>query len=80
MEILEACSLAGMEKESLGYVRDTKLSVEEVRGKIVEARAAAADRTRISSTVSATSTGEVNPLLTNARQRADAANTRITRR
>lgn len=80
MEILEACALAGMEKESLGYVQDTKLSVEEVRGKIVEARAAAADRTRISSTVSATSTGEVNPLLVNARQRAETAHSAAIKR
>jgi len=74
MEILEACALAGMEKEALGYIQDTKLSIEDVRGRIVEARAAAAERTRISSTVSATSTGEVNPLLANARQRAETAN------
>ncbi len=74
MEILEACTLAGLEKEALGYVRDTKLSVDNVRGKIVETQAAAAERTRISSTVSATSTGEVNPLLVNARQRAETAN------
>jgi len=63
-----------MEKEALGYIQDTKLSIEDVRGRIVEARAAAAERTRISSTVSATSTGEVNPLLANARQRAETAN------
>ncbi|SEM78864.1 signal peptide peptidase SppA [Syntrophus gentianae] len=74
IEILEACALAGMEKEALGYIQDAKLSVDNVRGKIVEAQAAAAERTRISSTVSATSTGEVNPLLVNARQRAETAN------
>jgi ClpP class serine protease len=72
-EILEVCALAALEKDALGYVKDTALSVENVRAKVVEAQAAAADATKIRSTVSATSTGEVDPLLADARKRAAAA-------
>lgn len=68
--IMEACALVGMEKEALGYVKDMTLSAEQVGAKIIEAQAAAAEATRIRSTVGAVSTGEVSPLLADARKRA----------
>jgi len=78
-EILEICSLATLGKDALGYVKDTNLSVEQVRAKVVETQAAAADKTKLQSTVSATSTGEVSALLVNARQRAAAAGIRMVK-
>jgi len=72
IEIMEICALAGMEKDALGYIKDTALSAENVRLKVVEAQAAEAEQTRIRSTVSATTTGEPNPLMDDAKKRAAA--------
>ena len=71
-EIMEICALAGLEKDALVYVKDAALSVEQVRAKVVESQAAAAEATRIRSTVSATTTGAVNPLTEDAQKRAGA--------
>jgi hypothetical protein len=73
VEIIEMCSLAALDKDALGYIKDVTLSVEQVRARVVESQAAVAEATRIRSTVSATSTGEVDPLLADARKRAAAA-------
>ncbi|MDZ4241249.1 MAG: hypothetical protein U1D99_00330, partial [Candidatus Omnitrophota bacterium] len=51
MEIMEICSPAALEKDALGYVKDITLGVEDVRKKVVEAQAAAADKKKIRSTV-----------------------------
>lgn len=79
-EIMEMCALAGLEKEALGYVKDTALSAEDVRKKVVEAQAAAAAATQIRSTVGAVSTGEVDPLLADARRRAAAAGISVVKK
>lgn len=71
-QIMEICALAGLDKDALGYVRDPALSVEQVRAKVVEAQAAEAEKTRIRSTVSATTTGAPNPLMEDAQKRAGA--------
>ncbi len=71
--ILEICNLAAAEKDAYSYVIDESLSVEAVRTKVTEKMAAEADRTRIRSTVSSTSTGEVNPVVADAKRRAAAA-------
>lgn len=73
VEIMEICALAGLEKDALGYVKDTALTVENVRARVVEAQAAASEKNKVRSTVSATTTGEVDVLVTDARKRAEAA-------
>lgn len=69
--ILEVCALADMEKLAIGFIT-AGTSLEDARAKILADKAAAAGRTHIRSTVSALSTGEVNPLLADARSRAEA--------
>ena len=78
--IMELCSLAGRDKDALGYIQDIALSVEDVRGKIVESQAAAAEVSRINSTVGGTTTGEVDPLLNDARKRAAAAGISVVKK
>ena len=77
-EIMDLCALAGTEKEAFGYIREVSLSVDDVRSKVVEAQAGAAERTRIRSTVSATSTGAVNVLLGNILHRVEVAKKRTS--
>ena len=78
-EIMEVCALAALDKDAIGYVKDTALSVEQVRARGIETQAAAADRIRIRSTVSATSTGETSALVDNARKRAAAAGIKVVK-
>ena len=78
-EIMEVCALAALDKDAIGYVKDTALSVEQVRARVIETQAAAADRIRIRSTVSATSTGETSALVDNARKRAAAAGIKVVK-
>ena len=73
LAILEICTLAGMEKAATGYIKDESLDVEAVRAKVIEARAAEAERIRIRSTVGPLSTGELNPLIEAAKKAAEAA-------
>lgn len=67
--ILDLCALAGMPEMAATLIRED-LSVEDARKRILEARAEESSRQEIVSTVSALSTGEVNPLLADARRRA----------
>ncbi len=71
VQIMEICALAKMDAAALGYVQDATLGIEDVRAKVTEAQAQEAEKTRIRSTVGALSTGEVNPLITDARKRAE---------
>ena len=77
--ILEVCSVAGMEKMALELVRD-KLTIEQAREKIINAKAAEAEKTQIRSTVGALSTGGVNPLIEDAKKRASDANIRVVKK
>jgi ClpP class serine protease len=76
VQIIEICALAKMDAAALAYVQDNNLSVEDVRAKVVEAQAEEARKTHIKSTVSALSTGEVNPLIADARKRAEESQIR----
>ena len=72
--ILEACNLAGMDgKFALTLISDESTTVEAAGPKILEAKAEASKNSQISSTVSATTTGAVNPLLADAQRRANDA-------
>jgi signal peptide peptidase SppA len=77
--ILEVCSVAGMEKMALELVRD-KLTIEQARERIINAKAAEAEKTQIRSTVGALSTGGVNPLIEDAKKRASDANIRVVKK
>ncbi len=77
--ILEVCSVAGMEKMALGLVRD-KLTIEQARERIINAKATEAEKTQIRSTVGALSTGGVNPLIEDAKKRASDANIRVVKK
>jgi signal peptide peptidase SppA len=70
--ILETCSIAKMEKMAIDLIK-SEVSLEEARKKIVNAKAAEAERTQIRSTVGALSTGAVNPLIENAKKIAAEA-------
>jgi len=70
-QIMEMCTLAGLEKMALGYVSKED-SIEDIRKQIIEAQAADAQNKNIRSTVRALSTGEVNPLIADAQKRAEA--------
>ena len=73
--ILEICSLASMEKMALNLVT-SGVSVEEARTKVMEAKANISKKTAIRSSVTSLGTGEVSPLVEDARQRAQAAGKR----
>lgn len=73
--ILEICSLGGMEKMALDLVT-SGVSVEEARTKVMEAKADNSKKTAIRSSVTSLGTGEVSPLVEDARQRAQAAEKR----
>jgi len=73
--ILEICSLGGMEKMALDLVT-SGVSVEEARTKVMEAKANKSKQTGIRSSVTSLGTGEVSPLVEDARQRAQAAEKR----
>jgi hypothetical protein len=77
--ILEVSSVAGMEKMALELVRD-KLTIEQARERIINAKAAEAEKTQIRSTVGALSTGGVNPLIEDAKKRASDANIRVVKK
>jgi len=70
--ILEICSLGGMEKMALDLVT-SGVSVEEARTKVMEAKADKSKQTGIRSSVTSLGTGEVSPLVEDARRRAQAA-------
>lgn len=70
--IVDICAEAGMEKMAAGFIHD-KIKPEAARQKILEAKATAAETTAVRSTVGALGTGEVNPLLADAKKRAEAS-------
>jgi signal peptide peptidase SppA len=72
VSVLEVCALGGQEKMGLGLVKDGT-SLEDARTKIIEAKAAGSQQVTIKSTVTSLGTGEVSPLVADARQRAEAA-------
>lgn len=68
--ILEVCALGGAsETLAIGFIT-AGTSLEDARTKIMADKAAAAGRTHIRSTVGALSTGEVNPLVADAKKRS----------
>ncbi|MBF0395767.1 MAG: S49 family peptidase [Desulfobacterales bacterium] len=69
-EILELCNLAGMPHIANSLITDSSLSIESARKKIIEAKASQSMETEIRTTVHPLSTGEVNPLLNDAKRRA----------
>jgi len=69
--ILEVCTLADMNKLAIGFIT-AGTSLEDARTKILASKAEAAGRTRILSTVGPLSTGGVNPLVEDAKERAAA--------
>jgi signal peptide peptidase SppA len=68
-EIVEICALAGMPQMALSLI-DSGATAEEARKKVLEAKADDAGD-EIISTVGAISTGETNPLVADARRRAE---------
>lgn len=72
VSVLEICALGGMEKMSIGLV-STAASIEDARKQVLEAKAGAASQQTIRSSVTALGTGEVSPLITDAKARAEAA-------
>lgn len=77
--ILDVCSVAGMDNLAAGYIRDN-ITLEQARERIINAKAAEAEKTQIRSTVGALSTGDVNPLIEDAKKRASDANIRIVKK
>jgi len=72
VSILEVCALGGQEKMAIELVRSGK-SVDDARKEILEAKAKTSSQSAIRSTVTATGTGEVSPLIADAKQRAATA-------
>ncbi len=70
--VLDLCALANMPEMASPLIREN-LSVEDARKRILDARAEQGKGNEIFSTVSPLSTGEVNPLLADARNRAEKA-------
>lgn len=70
--ILDLCKLAGMPEAAAGLIKEG-VSVEEARKRILEMRAKEKDEDEIVSTVGPLSTGETNPVLADARKRADSS-------
>lgn len=70
-QILGLCELAGVKDLTFvsGLIKEG-VTVEQARTKILEAKANASEQNQIFSTVSALTTGEVNPLLADAKRRA----------
>lgn len=71
-EVIGLCGLAGLPSMAAGFVK-AGTDKEEIQKKLVAAKAEGAKEQEIISTVSATTTGAVNPLIADALQRADAA-------
>lgn len=71
MRIIEACDLADRPKLA-GTLIAEGVTVEEACARLAAEKAKDAERDTIRSTVGAVSTGEVNPLLADARKRASA--------
>jgi signal peptide peptidase SppA len=72
VSVLEVCALGGMEKMSIGLIT-SGANVEDARKQVLEAKAAISKQAVIKSTVTALGTGEISPLITDAKARAEAA-------
>jgi hypothetical protein len=73
-EILAMCQVGGLDlKAAVDLPAEDDVTTEKARAKVQDLRAAAAAKNVVTSTVSATSTGEVNPLIADAKRRAEAA-------
>ncbi|MBU0994111.1 MAG: S49 family peptidase [Proteobacteria bacterium] len=70
-EIIGLCDLAGMLKMSVSLI-EKNVSIEDARRTILEAKAAESGKNEIISTVGATGTGEINPLIKDAMRRKEA--------
>lgn len=69
-KVIGLCNLAGLPSMA-GNLIKAGASEEEVQKQLVDAKAQGAKEQEISSTVSATTTGAVSPLIADARARAD---------
>jgi signal peptide peptidase SppA len=72
VSVLEICALGGMEKLSIGLI-SSAASIEDARKQVLEAKAESSQQAVIKSTVTALGTGEISPLITDAKARAAAA-------
>jgi signal peptide peptidase SppA len=72
VSVLEICALGGMEKMSIGLI-SSAASIEDARKQVLEAKAESSQQAVIKSTVTALGTGEISPLITDAKARAAAA-------
>ena len=70
-DIVDLCEVAGMPELSGAMIRDG-LTIEAVKAAILDARAKASAEKAIVSTVGPLTTGEVNPLLVDAKKRVEA--------
>lgn len=71
VEIVQICQLVGMSKMAPVLLKEN-VSVDDARRKVLAARADQSSQVEITSTVSATSTGAPDALLTDAKRRAEA--------
>jgi signal peptide peptidase SppA len=69
--IMDICSLGGMEISVAAKMVSDGTTIEAARTKVMELKAEASRKQAIRSTTGALSTGEVNPLIADARSRAD---------
>lgn len=73
--IMDLCKLAGMPEMASDLIKEG-VSVEDARKKVLDAKAADSGKDEIISTVSGTSTGEINPLMADAEKRKKEAEAR----
>ena len=76
-DIVEMCDIAGMPELAGAMIRDG-LTLDEAKSAILDAKAKAAEKAPIISTVGPLATGEGNPLLDDAKKRAEKAGNRVT--
>jgi ClpP class serine protease len=69
IEILEVCSLAGMEQLATALIKEGT-TVEDARARCLSEKARESERTQILSTIGAVSGEGVNPLIADAKKRA----------
>lgn len=70
--ITDLCKLAGCIDKATGFIQESK-SVEDVRKQLLDARAAESEKNQITSATDPLNIGGANPLLADAKQRADTA-------
>jgi hypothetical protein len=69
-DIVEICNAAGMPELAGAMIRDG-LTLDETKSAVLDAKAKAADEANIRSTVGPLTSGEINPLLADAKKRAE---------